>query len=151
VDVAVRIPDETDRTLAFEIFMTGEAKEVRGIARDVELFDEVVVCAPDAGALESLRNRARESLGPHNLGKVTFSLVSQYLIPGESGAFDTLDWPTSMGGNGPPPLSKAYPTRERQVGREATCEGGEPPWNYSKRYDGSTSLGLGRSKAWRAS
>jgi hypothetical protein len=83
VDVTVRMPDKLEQTIAFEIFMTGESKEVKGIARDMNLFEKVIVCAPNPGALESIKARARESLGAENLQRVTFSLISQYLIAEE--------------------------------------------------------------------
>ena len=82
VDVLVRTADDSGRTIAFEIFMTGEAKEVRGIARDVQLFDQIIVCAVSPGALEALQARAREAMDNEMLSKVTFSLISQYLISG---------------------------------------------------------------------
>jgi hypothetical protein len=142
VDVAVRIPDETDRTLAFEIFMTGEAKEVRGIARDVELFDEVVVCAPDAGALESLRNRARESLGPHNLGKVTFSLVSQYLIPGESGQHRTITRSDSL--KSQPKKRPAEPTKSDNQDPKPQSSSGKSATRLELEPEGPTTVPASR-------
>jgi hypothetical protein len=54
-DVIIRISGEPERAIAFEIFMTGEAKGIKSIARGIELFDQVIVCAPSPGALESLR------------------------------------------------------------------------------------------------
>jgi DNA helicase HerA-like ATPase len=88
-DVTVRIPGPPQRVIALEIFMTGEAKEIRGIARDIELFDRVIVCAASPGALESLQARARDTLGEELLQKVEFHLISQYLMnegpTGESG------------------------------------------------------------------
>jgi hypothetical protein len=74
------MPDKSEQTIAFEIFMTGEAKELKGIARDTALFDQVIVCAPNPGALEGLKARAREALGMETLKKVTFSLIPQYLV-----------------------------------------------------------------------
>lgn len=59
--------------------MTGEAKEVRGIVRDVELFDEVVVCSADSLALEPLERKVREFLGPSRLQRVSFHPMSTYL------------------------------------------------------------------------
>ena len=69
----------------------------------------MVVCAPDAGALESLRYRARESLGPDSLSKVTFSLVSQYLIPGESAHSRNITGSDSL--KSPPEKRSAEPTK----------------------------------------
>jgi hypothetical protein len=80
-DVTVRIPGQPERIITFEIFMTGEAKEIRGIARDIEILNQVIVCATNPGALESLQARARENLGEEFLQKVEFHLISQYLMP----------------------------------------------------------------------
>jgi len=82
-DVTVKIPSsmsgEEERVIAFEVFITGEEKEVTGIAKDVEIFDRVIVCAVSQSELEVLTRRARRSLGDELLGKVDFSLVSDYL------------------------------------------------------------------------
>ena len=59
--------------------MTGEAKEIRGIAKGVEVFDRVIVCAENRSSLDSLKRRAIETLGSEILEKVSFHLVSQYL------------------------------------------------------------------------
>ena len=82
-DVTVRLPagseEETPSVIAFEVFMTGEAKEIRGIAKGVEVFDRVVVCAENRSALDSLKRKAVETLGDGVLDKVSFHLLSQYL------------------------------------------------------------------------
>ena len=83
VDVAVKIPATTsgakERLIAFEVFITGEEKEVTGIAKDVELFDRVIVCAVSQSEVEVLTRRAHRSLGEELLSKVDFILVSEYL------------------------------------------------------------------------
>ena len=82
-DVTVRMPkgsnEETPSVIAFEVFMTGEAKEIRGIAKGVEVFDRVVVCAENRSSLESLKRKSVEALGSEILERVSFHLVSQYL------------------------------------------------------------------------
>ncbi len=94
-DVTVRIPGPAkERIIAFEVFMTGESKEVKGIVQDVGLFDEVIVCATDAGALESLKARAVQALDADMLARVTFSTISRYLLPEvESAGKETTDKP----------------------------------------------------------
>ena len=91
-DVTVRMPSgseqETPSVIAFEVFMTGEAKEVRGIAKGVEVFDRVVVCAENRPALDSLKRRAIETLGSEILKKVSFNLVSEYLITNTSQKYE---------------------------------------------------------------
>ncbi len=59
--------------------MTGEAKEIRGIAKGIEVFDRVVVCAENRAALDSLKRKAVGTLGDGILEKVSFHLMSQYL------------------------------------------------------------------------
>ena len=87
-DVTVRIPSGSDEAIqfviAFEVFMNGEAKEIRGIAKGVEVFDRVVVCAENRSSLDSLKRRAIENLGSGILEKVSFHLMSQYLITNTS-------------------------------------------------------------------
>lgn len=79
-DVTVQPSGQPSPTIAFEIFVTSEDKEIRGILRDVELFGEIVVCALTPAALESLENRARDTLGDPALQTVRFELVSKYLV-----------------------------------------------------------------------
>ncbi len=97
VDVAVTVPAGSEHhkelSIAFEVYITGEAKELRGIARDVDLFDHVVVCSPDPGLLESLKARATKALGNEMLSKVTFGPVSRYLVSQESGVAASLAYP----------------------------------------------------------
>jgi len=87
-DVTVKIPSATSgekgRVIAFEVFITGEEKKVTGIAKDVDIFDRVIVCAISQSELEVLTRRARRSLGDELLGRVEFSLVSDYLNTAES-------------------------------------------------------------------
>ena len=82
-DVTVRMPigsdEEAPSVIAFEVFMTGEAKEIRGIAKGIEVFDRVVVCAENRAALDSLKRKAVGTLGDGILEKVSFHLMSQYL------------------------------------------------------------------------
>lgn len=82
-DVTVRMPtgsgEQTSSVIAFEVFMTGEAKEIRGIAKGADVFDRVIVCAEKRIALDSLKRKAVETLGEGVLDKVSFHLVSQYL------------------------------------------------------------------------
>ena len=82
-DVTVRIHAGSEEArpyvIAFEVYMTGESKEIRGIAKGLEVFDQIVVCANTRPALESLKFRAIESLGSEILDKVSFHLISQYL------------------------------------------------------------------------
>ena len=82
-DVTVRMPTDSEgeppSVIAFEVFMTGEAKEIRGIAKGIEVFDRVVVCAENRSALDSLKRKAVETLGEGILEKVGFHLMSQYL------------------------------------------------------------------------
>ena len=82
-DVTVRMPtaseEQTPSVIAFEVFMTGEAKEIRGIAKGVEVFDRVIVCAENRTSLDSLKRKAVEILGEGILDKVSFHLLSQYL------------------------------------------------------------------------
>ena len=84
VDVSVGIltsaPDKNERTIAFEVFITGAAKEVKGIAKDLEIFDQVIVCTPNPGSLEALKSRTEQELGQELSSRVTFSLISQFLI-----------------------------------------------------------------------
>ena len=88
VDVSVQLPvDQTGtrgRIIAFEVYVTGESKEIKGIARDVQLFDQVIVCAGNPGSLDTLKARAVDALGDEVLKKVTFSMISQYLITKDS-------------------------------------------------------------------
>ena len=87
-DVTVRMPtgseEDTGSVIAFEVFMTGEAKEIRGIAKGIEVFARVVVCAENRSALDSLKRKAVETLGEEILDKVSFHLVSQYLTTNTS-------------------------------------------------------------------
>lgn len=82
-DVTVKMPassvEQEQRAFAFEVYMTGEAKEIRGIAKGVEVFDRVVVCADTRPALDSLKRKAVETLGSAILEKASFHLISQYL------------------------------------------------------------------------
>ncbi len=77
-DVTVKTLD--GRNVAFEVFITGESKEVRGIVQDARLFDEVIVCAPDSGSLENLKARVASVLNADALKKVTFHLISAYIL-----------------------------------------------------------------------
>ena len=51
-------------------FITGEEKEVTGIAKNVAIFDRTIVCEISQSELEVLTRRARRSLGDELLGKV---------------------------------------------------------------------------------
>jgi len=72
---------QAERTIAFEAYLTGQSKELRGIAKDIEFFDHVIVCSPSAAALDALKSQATRALGEGILDKVTFNPISQYLIP----------------------------------------------------------------------
>ncbi|MFQ6027443.1 MAG: hypothetical protein ACE5Q6_08125, partial [Dehalococcoidia bacterium] len=82
-DVTVRMPavsgEQKQRVIAFEVYMTGEAKEIRGIAKGMEVFDQVVVCAESSTALDSLKRKTIDALGSEIVEKVSFNLLSQYV------------------------------------------------------------------------
>ncbi|MFQ6029791.1 MAG: hypothetical protein ACE5Q6_20130, partial [Dehalococcoidia bacterium] len=82
-DVTVRIladsGEQKQRVIAFEVYMTGEAKEIRGIAKGIEVFDQVIVCAESSTALDSLKAKTIDTLGHEIVEKVSFNLLSQYV------------------------------------------------------------------------
>ena len=85
-DVSVKIPHSgsgtKERLIAFEMFVTGEEKEVTGIVRDTDIYDRIIVCAVSQSELEALMRRARRSLEEELLRKVDFGLISEYLVAG---------------------------------------------------------------------
>ena len=92
-DVTVKVPQADsggqERLIAFEMFVTGEEKELTGIAKDADIYDRVIVCAVSQSELEALMRRAHRSLGEELLRKVDFGLVSEYLAPEPSGHYST--------------------------------------------------------------
>lgn len=79
--MTVLVPADEDelRSIAFEVFMTGETKELRGLAQDVELFDKVYLCAETADIADSLRKKAERLIASERLAKVTFSPIGPFL------------------------------------------------------------------------
>ena len=56
-------PRTKERLIAFEMFVTGEEKEVTEMARDADIYDRVIVCAVSQSELEALMRRAHRPLG----------------------------------------------------------------------------------------
>lgn len=121
-DVTVLIPtdDESVRSIALEVFMTGETKELRGLAQDVELFDEVYLCAETAEIADSLRKKAERSIPSEQLAKVTFSPIGPFLTEGKAPPMkrkrsaSRSNPPSRPSKNGPKPEPERRKSRQRQ-------------------------------------
>lgn len=85
-DVAVRPKSDDTQTTAFEVFITGEAKEIRGLTEDLKLFTRVILCAETPEAIESLKARAADAIPASDLQRVTFSVIGPYLAAASSSA-----------------------------------------------------------------
>lgn len=83
-DVAVRPSGEDAQTTAFEVFITGEEKEIRGLAEDLKLFGRVILCAETPEAIDSLKARATAVIPAPELERVTFSVIGPYLAAASS-------------------------------------------------------------------
>ena len=79
VKMVIESAEEKQRVIAFEVFMTEEAKEIRGLAKCAEVFDRIIVCSESKPAMDSLRNRAVNDLGQEIRSKIQFNLISRYL------------------------------------------------------------------------
>src|SRR5258708_7812555 len=75
---------------------------------------------------------------------------NQTKIDRQTVVFDTLHWPTSLVGNGPPALTEAVTLKATRLPEGNGCAGEKPTWNCLKRFAGSTSLASARFKGWRA-
>lgn len=81
VDVScVMQTKEGRKAIAYEIFITGEEKEVANIRKDLESgFDEVVICLGQAERMERMGERVRRELGEEVAKKVKIAFLSQFL------------------------------------------------------------------------
>lgn len=80
VDVLVRVPGQPERSVAFEIHVSGNPnRESEAIARDAELYDEVWVCAAKSSDLDSIKTRLNH-LPPELKSKIQYGNVSQFIV-----------------------------------------------------------------------
>jgi hypothetical protein len=66
--------------LAVELLITGEAKEIVNIAKDIEAgYGEVILCCKSEKEIKSLRERVLAELGREMAAKVSYRLLSSFL------------------------------------------------------------------------
>jgi hypothetical protein len=81
VDVGVHIPASLDGSkptrLAFEVLVSGEKKELSNVAKDLEGFDDLVICCDNSTIAQRLRAEIAENLGGEFQSRVNFALLSE--------------------------------------------------------------------------